>query len=84
MTAPSVEPEPARPTHSAGWYQPLLDAGKVRIGHRLMIPCVDGPTPARLEEFPPVLEIEVAGGVYVLDDDGPVHAWRYHFVAQVR
>lgn len=81
MTVPAGEPAPARPTHSVAWYQPLLDAGTVRVGDPLMIPCVGGPTPARLEEFPPLLEIEVAGGVYVLVDDGPVPAWRYHFVA---
>jgi hypothetical protein len=52
-------------------------------GCQLMIPCDGGPTPVRLEEFPPRIEIEAAGGVYVLADDGAVHAWRYHFMSQL-
>ncbi len=55
----------------------------MRAGAQLLIPCVDGPSSARLETFPPRIEIEVDGGLYVLADDGPVPAWRYHFVQPV-
>ena len=37
---------------------------------------------SRLVTFPPPLEIEVAGGLYVLvDDAGPPEGWRYEYVA---
>lgn len=36
---------------------------------------------SRLVTFPPPVEVEVAGGVYVLVDDGPPERWRYEFVA---
>jgi hypothetical protein len=47
-----------------------------------LIRCHDGPSRVRLETFPPRLEIEVRGGVYVLEDDGPVHLWAYRLVAR--
>jgi hypothetical protein len=71
-----------RATHSPGWYRPLLEAGAVRMGDQMLIRCVDGPSISRLETFPPPLEVEEPGGVYVLDDDGPVYAWRYLFVSK--
>ncbi|HEX7443730.1 MAG TPA: hypothetical protein VF320_07585 [Acidimicrobiales bacterium] len=47
-----------------------------------MLRCEGGPSISRLETFPPPLEVEERGGVYVLDDDGPVYAWRYVFVTK--
>lgn len=67
-------------THSPEWYQDLLDAGEARWGEPLLIRCAGGPSISRFETFPPPLEIHERGGVYVLDDDGPVYRWRYQFV----
>ncbi|HXP33738.1 MAG TPA: hypothetical protein VN820_06945 [Acidimicrobiales bacterium] len=39
-----------------------------------------GPGISRLESFPPRIEIEEHGGLYVLLDDGPLHEWVYRFV----
>lgn len=49
-------------------------------GERLLIACEGGPSWSRLVEHPPPLEIVERGGLYVLDDDGPVDTWRYVFV----
>ncbi len=70
------------PRHSAGWYRDLLGDRTIRPGRQLLIRCVDGPSRVRLETFPPRLEIEVRGGVYVLEDDGPVHQWSYRLVSR--
>ncbi|HEY6427325.1 MAG TPA: hypothetical protein VIX84_08840 [Acidimicrobiales bacterium] len=35
---------------------------------------------SRLEYFPPRLEIDEQGGLYVLEDEGELHDWRYVFV----
>jgi hypothetical protein len=52
------------------------------VGDRLLLACDGGPSMSRLVTFPPPLEIDVTGGVYVLvDDDGPPERWRYEFVA---
>jgi len=79
-----TDPGPATSTrsgsHSPGWYQELLDTGEVRVGDHLFIRCTGGPSVSRFESFPPPLEIDVRGGVYVLDDEGGVHRWRYEFV----
>ena len=69
------------PRHSAEWYRVRFGADPMRPGAQLMIPCDGGPSRVTLETLPPRLEIEVRGGVYVLADDGPVHAWSYHFVS---
>ena len=66
------EPEGTRPTHSAEWYRPLLDSGAVRMGEQMLIRCAGGPSISRFERFPPPLEVAERGGLYVLDDDGPV------------
>jgi hypothetical protein len=68
------------PRHSAGWYRRTLGDRAARPGQPVMIRCVDGPVRVWLETFPPRLEIEGHGGVYVLVDDGPVHSWTYRFV----
>ena len=75
-----METDGDRATHSPEWYRPLLDAGQVRVGDQLLVRCEGGPSIGRLETFPPALEVEERGGVYVLDDDGPVYGWRYVFV----
>ena len=46
----------------------------------MFISCEGGPSVSRLERFPPPLEIEERGGLYVLVDDGPFEEWRYVFV----
>jgi len=70
------------PRHSPGWYRDLPGGRAPRPGQQLLIRCHDGPSRVRLETFPPRLEIEVRGGVYVLEDDGPVHLWAYRLVAR--
>lgn len=46
----------------------------------MLIPCDGGPSTSRLVRYPPPLEIEERGGMYVLVDDGPPEQWRYDFV----
>jgi len=53
----------------------------VETGERMLLWCDGGPSISRLERYPPPLEVPVAGGVYVLVDDGPPERWHYHFVA---
>lgn len=67
--------------HSLAWYRERLGADPVRPGAGIMIPCEGGPLRVSLETYPPRIEIPVRGGLYVLADDGPVHAWRYQFVS---
>jgi hypothetical protein len=52
----------------------------VEPGDRMLIRCEGGPSISRLVRYPPPLEVEERGGVYVLVDDGPLHAWWYEFV----
>jgi hypothetical protein len=49
----------------------------------MFIRCQGGPCISRLETFPPRLEIQEKGGLYVLVDDGPLEAWTYQFVAAI-
>jgi hypothetical protein len=69
--------------HSTAWYRERFGRDPMRAGAQVMIPCDGGPSRVSLETFPPRIEIPVRGGLYVLADDGPVHAWRYHFVSQL-
>jgi hypothetical protein len=46
----------------------------------MLLWCDGGSAMARAATFPPPLEVEVRGGVYVLVDDGPVESWHYQFV----
>jgi hypothetical protein len=46
----------------------------------MLLGCDGGPSQSRLVTFPPPLEIPERGGVYVLQDDGPPHEWRYLWV----
>jgi hypothetical protein len=80
-TAPPPDGTGDGPRHSVAWYRERLDGREVCPGRQLLLRCVDGPARAWLETFPPRLEIEGRGGVYVLDDDGPVHRWTYRFVS---
>ena len=66
--------------HTAEWYRTQFGTVPMAEGAQVMIPCVGGPMRGRLETFPPRLEFSASGGVYVLVDDGPVPAWRYHFL----
>jgi hypothetical protein len=46
----------------------------------MLLWCDGGTAIARAVSFPPPLEVEVGGGVYVLVDDGPLESWHYEFV----
>ena len=69
--------------HSAEWYRDVLGEDPMRPGDQFLVMCDGGPRAARLETFPPRLEIEESGGVYVLVDDGPVYRWCYEFVSRL-
>jgi hypothetical protein len=66
--------------HSAGWYADALKGSQMSAGDRMFIACDGGPCRSRLETFPPRLEIEETGGLYVLCDDGPIEDWTYQFL----
>jgi hypothetical protein len=73
---------PEGPRHTVEWYVAEgREPPPVGVGERMLIRCEGGPAYSRLERFPPLLEIEVEGGTYVLDDEGPIQHWRYRFVA---
>lgn len=67
--------------HAPGSYDQRDELVLLRPGDRMFVECEGGPCRSRLELFPPRLEIEERGSVYVLDDVGPRHEWRYRFVA---
>ena len=69
------------PRHSPDWYDQSTEDVPLRTGDRMYIPCEGGPSWSRLESFPPRLEVTERGGLYVLQDDGPISEWRYVFVA---
>jgi hypothetical protein len=52
----------------------------IRPGDRIFVQCEGGPCVSRLEHFPPQLEIQEQGGMYVLVDEGEPEDWRYLFV----
>lgn len=66
--------------HEPDWYDQSGEIAPLSAGDRMLIECDGGPCRSRLETFPPRLEIEERGGVYVLNDDGPTYRWRYAFV----
>jgi hypothetical protein len=70
--------EPPR-RHRAAFY-PIEHIRDVKVGDRLLIPCDGGPGLSRLETFPPRAELLEHGGLYVLEDDGPISDWRYRFI----
>jgi hypothetical protein len=49
-------------------------------GDRMLLWCEGGPSRSRLVTFPPPLEIDERGGIYVLVDHGPPQGWHYQFV----
>lgn len=58
------------------------DLPSIQPGDRMLVPCRGGPSMARAVLFPPPLEVEADGGIYVLVDDGAPHTWVYEFVAR--
>jgi len=80
-TGPHTADDPDAPRQSVEFYHRTLGDDMARPGELVLIRCVDGPDRARFETFPPRLEIRHQGGVYVLEDDGPVHRWTYRFVS---
>lgn len=52
----------------------------LQAGDRLFIRCDGGPCISRLVRYPPPLEIEDTGGLYVLNDDGPQDDWVYFWL----
>lgn len=52
-------------------------------GDRMLIWCNGVPSVGRAV-YPPPLEVEVAGGIYVLVDDGSEEQWHYEFVTEDR
>lgn len=50
------------------------------MGERMLIGCVGGPSSSRLVHWRPPLEVVDRGGMYVLQDDGPVDSWLYVWV----
>jgi hypothetical protein len=52
----------------------------MEAGERMLIWCDGGPSMGRAVRFPPPVEIEVEGGMYVLVDDGPPEQWHYDFI----
>jgi hypothetical protein len=69
--------------HSEQWYEDALGASPQQRGDRRFIRCEGGPCISRLETFPPRVEIQEKGGLYVLVDDGPLEAWTYQFVTTI-
>lgn len=49
-------------------------------GERMLIGCDGGPSNSRLVQWPPPLEIAERGGMYVLQDVGPVEEWHYLWI----
>jgi hypothetical protein len=52
----------------------------IRPGDRILVRCEGGPCLSRLEHFPPRLEIDERGRMYVLIDEGKPEDWRYVFL----
>ena len=79
--SPLYETEPVGgPTDQGAFLNVVVELATTDSPRQLLIRCQGGPSYSRLETFPPPLEVEERGGLYVLDDDGPVHRWRYEFV----
>jgi hypothetical protein len=78
--SPAGWPGDAEARHSEEWYRDVL-RDTPRRGERMFIRCEGGPCLSRLETFPPRVEIEERGGLYVLVDEGRPDSWLYQFVA---
>ena len=61
-----------------------MNDSSLQPGDRLLLSCEGGPSQIRLEYFPPRLEIEERGGIYVLVDEGDPNEWRYVFLPDGR
>ena len=61
-----------------GW--PITPPNPPKPGDRLFIGCDGGPCISRLVDYPPPLEIEDTGGLYVLNGDGTPDKWVYLWV----
>ena len=79
-TAPPPDGTGDGPRHSVAWYRERRTGARVP-GPAAAAALLDGRRGPGSTTFPPRLEIEGRGGVYVLDDDGPVHRWTYRFVS---
>jgi hypothetical protein len=66
--------------HAPDWYDQTDEPQQLAIGDALFIRCVGGPCASRLEQYPPRLEVDDVGGIYVLVDDGLRIEWEYVFV----
>jgi hypothetical protein len=80
VPSPTRLPPDSEARHSADWYGSAFEGGEVRAGDRIFVQCDGGPCTSRLETFPPRLEIEEKGGLYVLLDEGPIEDWKYQFL----
>ena len=76
----SPDPDERDNRHSPDWCDQSDEIAVLAPGDRMFIACEGGPCRSRAELFPPRLEVSEEGGVYVLDDEGPRHLWRYVFV----
>lgn len=79
MHSTTRSPAGPEPRHSAEWYGDT-HADMPGRGERMFIRCEGGPCLSRLETFPPRIEIQERGGLYVLVDEGPPASWLYQFV----
>lgn len=70
-----VEPDLLIEVHSVG------ENRWMKEGERMLLWCRGGPSLGRATNYPPPVEIEVEGGVYVLIDDGPPEEWHYAYVS---
>ena len=68
------------PRHPPEHYDQSDEDVVLRPGDRMYIACDGGPSWNRLESFPPRLEVQERGGLYVLVDEGPRADWKYIFV----
>ena len=71
------------PRHYCASFSDGVDcqAELVERGDRMLVWCEGGPSIGRAVRFPPPLDLEADGGIYVLVDDGPPESWRYEFIA---
>lgn len=80
VCSPTRLPGGLEARHSEEWYGDALVDTPLQRGDRMFIRCEGGPCISRLEEFPPRIEIQEKGGLYVLVDEGPLESWMYRFV----
>jgi hypothetical protein len=81
--SPAGIPGDPEARHSGEWYGDALRDTPLQRGDRMFIRCEGGPCISRLEVFPPRIEVQEKGGLYVLVDEGPLESWLYKFVATI-